>query len=124
MNVNIEKTQKYYHSIKPESLCDCNYCKNYYEQIKADYPAVASYLDSLGVDIEKPFDISALEPENGMLEYCACWYIVFGSCPDDYRLKIGDVEFCVTTSHPSTGIEENHFVLEFSPIRLKMILSL
>jgi hypothetical protein len=42
--VNIEKTQKYYHSIKPESLCDCNYCKNYYEQIKADYPAVASYL--------------------------------------------------------------------------------
>jgi hypothetical protein len=120
MNVNIEKTKKYYHSIGPESLCDCNYCKNYYVQIKADYPEIASYLASLGVDIEKPFEDSPLEPENGMLEYCACQYIVFGSCPDTYRHKIGDVEFCVTTSHPSTGIKEEHFVLDFSPIRLKV----
>jgi hypothetical protein len=124
VNANIEKTQKYYHSIEPESLCDCNYCKNYYAQIKATYPAVTSYLASLGVDIEKPFDVSPLEPENGMLEYCACQYIVFGSCPDTYRHKIGDVEFCVTTSHPSTGIEEEHFVLDFSPIRLKVMLPL
>jgi hypothetical protein len=59
-----------------------------------------------------------------MLEYCACWYIVFGSCHDNYRHKIGDVDFCVAFTHPSTGIEEEHFVLEFSPIRLKMILPL
>jgi hypothetical protein len=124
MHVNIEKTRKYYHSIGPESLCDCNYCKNYYSQIKADYPAVASYLLSLGVAIEKPFDVSPLEPENGMLEYCACWYIVFGSCPDTYRHKIGDVEFRVASAHPSTEIEEEHFVLEFSPIRLKVIIPL
>jgi hypothetical protein len=122
--MNIKKTQKYYHSIGSESLCNCNYCKNYYAQIKADYPAVASYLASLGVDIEKPFDVSLLEPENGMLEYCACWYIVFGSCPDTYRHKIGDVEFHVASTHPSTEIEEEHFVLEFSPIRLKVILPL
>jgi hypothetical protein len=121
MNVNIEKTKKYYHSIDSKSLCDCNYCKNYYAQIKADYPAVASYLASLGIDIEKPFDVSPLEPENGILEYCACWYIVFGSCPDTYRYKIGDVDFCVASAHPSTGIEEEHFVLEFSPIRLNIL---
>jgi hypothetical protein len=118
MNVNIEKTKKYYHSIEPKSLCDCNYCKNYYTQIKAYYPAVASYLASLGIDIEKPFDVNPLEPENGMLGYCACCYIVFGSCPDNYRHKIGDVDFCVASAHPSTEIEEEHFVLEFSPIRL------
>jgi hypothetical protein len=60
----------------------------------------------LGVDIEKPFDVSPLEPENGMLEYCACWYIVFGSCPDNYRHKIGDADFGVVSAHPSTGIED------------------
>jgi hypothetical protein len=47
MNVNIGKTQKYYHSIGSESLCDCNYCKNYYAQVKASYPEIASYLASL-----------------------------------------------------------------------------
>jgi hypothetical protein len=124
VDVDVEKTKKYYHSIGPEALCDCSYCKNYDAQIKGDYPAVASYLASLGVDIEKPFDVSPLEPENGMMEYCSCQYIVFGSCPDTYRHKIGEVEFCVTTSHPGTEIEEEHFVLDFSPIRLKMIVPL
>jgi hypothetical protein len=94
-------------------------------QIKADYPAVESYLASFGVDIEKPFETSPLEPdENDMLEYCGCQYIVFGNCPDTYRHKIGDVEFRVASSHPSTGIEEEHFVLEFFPIRLKVVLPL
>jgi hypothetical protein len=125
MHVDIEKTRKYYSQIKAENLCDCNYCKNYYLQIKAAYTEVASYLASLGVDIEKPFEASPLAPdEDGMLEYCACQYIVFGSCPDTYCHKIGNVEFCVATSHPSTGIAEEHFVLEFSPIRLKAILPL
>jgi hypothetical protein len=125
MNVDIEKTQKYYCSIKTESLCDCNYCKNYYLQIKEAYPAVAVYLASLGVDIEKPFEVTSCKPdENGTLEYLSCWYIVFGSCPDTYRHRIGDVEFRVATSYPSTGIEKEHFVLEFSPILLKAILPL
>jgi hypothetical protein len=125
MNVDIEKTRKYYHSIGQESLCKCNYCKNYYMQIKADYPAIGSYLASFGVDVAKPFEISPLEPDgNGMLEYSACQYIVFGGCPNTYHHRIGDVEFRVASSHPSTGIEEEHFVLEFFPIRLKVILPL
>jgi hypothetical protein len=123
MNVDIEKTQAYYRSIGQEALCDCNYCKNYYIQIKEDYPVIAAYLASFGVDIEKPFEISPIEPDaDGVLEYCACQYIVFGSCPDTYRHKIGDVEFCVAAAYPSTGIRGEHFVLEFAPIRLKVIL--
>jgi hypothetical protein len=125
VNVDIEKTQKYYNSIKPESLCDCNYCKNYYMQIKADYPEVESYLASFGVDIEKPFETSPIESEeNGMLEYSFCQYIVFGNCPDAYSHRIGDVEFRIASDYPSTGIEEEHFVLEFSTIHLKGILPL
>ncbi len=124
MSVDVKKTEKYYDSITSNSLCDCNYCKNYYQQIKSAYPLMEDYLASMGADIEKPFDVSPLEPDvNGVLEYCACQYIVFGSCETAYSHKVGDVEICIAASHPSTGIEDEHFVLEFSPIRLKWVMS-
>ena len=103
MKVDIEKTRKYYRSIGPEALCDCNYCKNYYAQIKTAYPEIASYLSSIGADIEKPFELSPLEPdENGILEYCACQYILLGSRPDIYSHRIGNVEFRIASSYPDT----------------------
>ena len=123
MNVNISKTLEFYRSMDVQSLCDCNYCKNYRLQIKTAYPKVAEYLDALGVDIEKPFETSPLEPnENGRLEYCCCQYIVFGSCPSDYHHQIDHVEFRLAKSYPGTGIAEEHFVLEFYPISLDWIL--
>ena len=78
MNVNVTKTKEYYTTITDSKLCDCSYCRNYRLQIKSVLPEVATYLESLGIDIEKPFEISPLEPdENGMLEYCGCQYIAF-----------------------------------------------
>lgn len=120
MHPDVQKTENYYRSIEAAHLCGCLYCKSYCRQVKSAYPAAAAYLASLGVDIEKPFETSPLEPdENGILEYCACQYIVFGSCPDSYQHQIGDVTFRRAASHPGTGISAEHFVLEFSPIRLK-----
>lgn len=125
MKANIKKTQAYYHSIKPESLCQCNYCKNYYAQIKAAYPEAASYLASLGIDITKPFELSPLEPDkDSFVTYSPCQYLVFGTCTSAYRHKIGAIEFRAASSYPSTGIKEEHFVLEFDPIRLPLILPL
>ena len=63
MAINVEQTKKYYKDIKQEDLCDCNYCKNYYLQVKDAYPKVAEFLDSIGIDIEKPFETSPLEPD-------------------------------------------------------------
>ena len=64
-------------------------------------------------------ETSPLEPdENGVLDYCCCQYIVFGSCEPTYYHKIGDVEIRRATSYPDTGIEKAHFVLELYPIRL------
>ena len=124
MNVDVKKTQKYYNSISLNDLCDCNYCKNYYSQIKSAYPLVADYLASMGVDIEKPFETSPLEiDKNGILEYCTCQYIVFGNCETTYSHKIGNVEFHLATSYRSTGIKDEFFVLEFYPIQLKWIIS-
>ena len=122
MNVDVSATKDYYNSITESALCDCNYCRNYRLQIRAALPEVATYLESWGIDIEKPFETSPLEPdENEMLEYCGCQYIVFGYCDSEYHHRIGDVEFRIATSYPSTGIEQEHFVIELHPVRLKFV---
>lgn len=120
MQPDTKKTNAYYDSLTEGALCDCGYCLNYRTQIRSEFPKIAAYLDALGVDIEKPFETSPLAPdEKGMLTYCACQYLVFGSCKADYSHKIDDVEIRIASSYPSTGITEPHFVLELSPIRLE-----
>lgn len=122
MNVDITKTKAYYHSITETSLCDCAYCRNYRLQVKSALPKVAEYLCSLGIDIEKPFETFPLVPdEKGMLEYCCCQYIAFGTCEPEYHCRIDNVEFGVSTSHPSTGIEQEHFVIALYPVQLKFV---
>ena len=122
MNVDVFATRDYYNSITDSTLCDCGYCRNYRLQVKSALPEVTAYLDSLGIDIEKTFETSPLEPdENGMLEYCDSQYIAFGNCDPEYRHRIGDVEFRIATSYPSTGIEQEHFVLELFPVHLKLV---
>ena len=120
LNIDIQKTKSYYSALPETSLCDCGYCKNYRSQIRAAYPEVASYLAHLGIDIEKPFETSPLEPDSeGTLLYCACQYIVFGTCRENYQHEIDAVTFRIANSYPSTGISDEHFILEFSPVSLK-----
>ena len=124
MNVDIAKTKEYYAALANSELCNCTYSHNYRLQIKSAYPDVAEYLMTLGIEIQKPFETSPLEPdENGMLEYCCCQYIVFGNCKSEYHHRIGDVEFRVATSYPGTAIEQEHFLIEFSPIRLRSVIA-
>lgn len=119
MKADIEKTRAYYRNLGPESICNCDYCRNYYARVKAAYPEVARYLDSLGIDIEKPFELFLPdEDEGGYLEYPICQYVVFGTYPEDYSHQIGDVTFGRSDCHPRTKIDEEHFVLDFYPIRL------
>lgn len=119
MKPNIEKTRAYYRALGPENICDCAYCRNYCARVKAAYPEVARYLDSLGVDIEKPFELFLPEPDGDRgLEYPVCQYIVFGTCPEDFTHRIGEVSFGRSDCHPSTKVEEEHFVLDLYPIHL------
>ena len=122
MNVDIANTKAYYNSITETSLCECAYCRNYRLQVKSAFPKVAEYLYSFGIDIEKPFETSPLEPdEKGMLEYCCCQYIAFGTYNTEYHCRIDNVEFRIATSYPSTGIEQEHFVIELYPVHLKFV---
>ena len=83
MQVNIAKTRQYYLSLRQEDLCDCAYCCCYCNQVRTAYPNLAAWLDSLGIAIEKPFEASALEPdENGRH--------IFGyfGVPDEFKIII------------------------------------
>lgn len=120
MNVNFERTKQYYKELKEEELCTCDYCKNYYLHIKSTYPELSLYLQQLGVDIEKPFEVYPVDPdENRKMFYLMSQYVVFGTCPKDYHHQIGAVTIDLGTSYPSTEIEEEHFVLDLYPIELE-----
>ena len=70
--------------------------------------------------LKKPLETSPLElGADGMMEYRACQYVVLGSCEENYRHTVGGVEVCKARFYPETGVKEEHFVLELSPIRLK-----
>lgn len=118
----LKKAAAYYKSLSPSALCGCNYCKNYCVGVRAAYPELAAYLAAFGADIEKPFETSPLEPDvAGFIEYCACQYIIFGTCGADYKAYIGDVELRTAASYPDTGIGAKHFALECAPIKLRFI---
>lgn len=118
--MNARKTMDYYVALSPDDICQCAYCQNYVRGVKSSYPLVADYLQSMGIDIEKPFEAMPLEPdEEGNIEYLGVQYIVLGSKDDFESASIGDVRIDTSESHPSTNIEDEHFVIEVSPICLK-----
>lgn len=120
MKIDYEKTKRYYKELKVEDLCDCDYCKNFRLHIRSSYPELALYFERLGVDIEKPLENTPGEPDkDGNMPYYVCQYVVFGTCPKDYHHQIGTVTIDLGMSYPSTGIEEEHFVLDACTIELK-----
>ena len=76
----------------------------------------------MGIDIEKPLKTSPLVPENGMLEYCLCRYIVLGEPHNKLIKKIGNVELEISTSYPSISIQREFFVINIYPIKLNGIM--
>ena len=116
--MNVERTRWYYNQLTEAGICDCLYCRNYVREIRAAYPALAAYLDQWGADIEKPFEAIPVGPADGVMFYSGAQYVLMGSRDDFEETSIGDVKVWVTDSHPMTDMEEEHFVIEISPIRL------
>ena len=128
--MNKFKTKNYYRELNKDSLCSCDYCRNYYKEVKAAYPELSDHLAGMGVDIEKPFETMPLEPYEGNIEYIAVpyegnieyiavQYIVMGNAADFKSEDVYGVHISIADSHPMTDIDEEHYVIEISPIRLK-----
>ena len=119
-----ERTRQYYAAMTEEDICQCDYCRTYAKRIRDALPEMASYLQSLGVDIEKPFEVIPLYEEEGEMLYTGAQYLVCGS-PDDFsEARINGVSVVVTDSHPVSDLQEEHFVIEIQAdhlIRLKSL---
>ena len=118
--MDIEKTAEYYRSLTADDICQCAYCKNYVSQIRRVYPETAAFLESIGVDIEKPFELFPLHPgHDEQITYLDVQYAVIGSREGFKRTQVGGVTFDIAGSHPVTGIGSEHFVIEADCITLK-----
>lgn len=117
--MDIIKTENYYRTLNDDSLCSCDYCRNYYREVKKAYPELSDHLAGMGVDIEKPFETMPLEPYKRTIEYIAVQYIVMGNAANFKSEDVYGVHISITDSHPMTDIAEEHYVIEISPIRLK-----
>lgn len=123
--MDIGKTKRYYADLRNSDLCQCDNCRIFYGKVKSAYPLVAEYLEGIGVDIEKPFELWSVEISKGdksgtdrMIMYPDAQYIVMGNCDSFIETEICGVKISVTESHPVTDIKENHFVIEASSFYL------
>lgn len=118
--MDVQRTVDYYADLTAGDLCQCATCRNYMLRIKAAYPEVAQYLQTMGVDIEKPFEAMPLPPcPDGTIEYMAVQYIVMGTDAGFEKTAVGGVNIEMAESYPFTDIAEDHFVIELAPITLK-----
>lgn len=115
MEIDVQKTRQYYQFLKKEDFCSCDYCMNFYQKAKSAFPETAKWLDSHGIDIEKPFETLPIEVDRNHVEYISAQYIAFGACEESFQLDFGESRISFAHSHPDTRIEEQHFVLEFFP---------
>ena len=120
--MDINRTKAYYAGLTGDDLCQCEYCRTYVREIRSALPRLAEYLERLGVDIEKPFEVIPLDETAEYMEYMAVQYVVIGSAEDFEETAVEDMDVFVTDSHPMTDIAEEHFVIEIvphTPLRLK-----
>ena len=121
LHVDVEKTKAYYSALREEDLCDCEGCRYYRANVRQAFPKIADYLDSLGMDIAKPFHVSyvELEKENKML-YNACCYVAFGECGLDFSQTVDGAVLTRAGACPDSGVEEPHIELEIIELEMPM----
>ena len=112
LSVDVEKTRAYYENENADDYCDCSACINYRKRSASVYPEIAAYLSQFGIDIAKPFHLSYLMPENGLLKYINCFYVAFGSMGSDWHKEIGNVDIYAGTHYPDPHVEEPFIVFE------------
>ncbi len=120
--MNIRKTKEYYTGLTDRDLCQCAFCRTYAKEIRTSLPHIAEYLDSIGVDIEKPFEVIPVDEYTDYMEYTGAQYIVFGEHTGFKETVIDGIYVVYADSHPADSINEKHFVIEIQApdlIRLK-----
>lgn len=119
--MDIERTKAYYAKLRREDICDCIYCQNLIDEIKQSYPDVAEYLASLGVNIERPFEVF-LPIENhsiGYMDYPIVQYLIVGNSNDFNETKVGDIEIGISECHPTSTYQSENFIIYAGGFHIK-----
>ena len=122
--VDVNRTKEYYQT---HTLCDCDYCRNYYKQIKGKFPQLEAFLSQFGVDISKPDEISSCTYEDE-IDYYAVYYSVCGEITKDseYEIDIYDNLFLSIVVHddiaPPNEQTGQYFTFSVFQIRLPWVL--
>ncbi len=118
LDVDVPRTRLFYQDEKEDDLCDCDGCKNYRARVRDAYPDAAAYLDTLGVDIAKPFHVSYVDLNDGFTLYLDACYILFGDADYSFHHAMGGVEIIPALMYPDPGVTEPHLVLEIASLKL------
>jgi len=73
-SVDIDRTREYY---KKSTLCDCDSCKFYSQNISGRFLELEDFLASFGVDVTKPDETAPIKTDYGIL-YTMVGYTVCG----------------------------------------------
>ena len=120
--MDIEKTREYYLIYNRKDTCQCEYCQNLIDEIRAAYPELALFLDSIGVDIERPFEASMpYEYKKRIWNFTYVQYLVVGNTDGFQETKIKDITVGICTCHPSATYNEEHFIIEFGPVFVNVL---
>lgn len=121
--MDIEKTKAYYEKINREDICDCIYCQNLIDEIKQAYPDVADYLFSLGVNIERPFEVffPIENHSNGYMDYPLVQYLIIGNSSDYKGTRIGDIIIGISDCHPAATYEGEYFIIDAGVFHIKCL---
>ncbi len=85
--MNKFKTENYYREINKDSLCSCDYCRNYYKEVKAAYPELSDHLAGMGVDIENAVILPGVRIGDGAIIGANA---VVGSDVEPYTVVVGN----------------------------------
>lgn len=118
LRIDTDKTRQYYADEDTAEYCQCAPCVNYRTRIASAYPEIAAFLDTLGIDIAKPFKVTCLKPVHDVLTYDGCQYVAFGNGDYAWRKDFGDVEIIPGLYFPDPGVDEPFVVLEIPHIDL------
>ncbi len=119
--MDIEKTKEYYVEMKREDICDCIYCQNLIDEVKQAYPDVAAYLLSLGVNIERPFEVflPIEDHDNGYMDYPIVQYLMVGNSSDFKETKVGNIEIGICDCHPTATYKGEYFIIDAGTFHIK-----
>ncbi len=88
IDVDVGKTREYYENPHTaQRMCTCAGCRNFAEYAKICTDALRNFMASLGLDIEKPYEVYSInETDDGRLLYGGWWHLVGRVVRTDYRI--------------------------------------